>query len=147
MIFVKNIYQNIIVNVIPFELTYTDRDILEIIINNTSIYNVHLESMNYKQFQEARQIQLTTLINLVKTKRSICCGDFNIKHSINNIPELGTEHTYFSSRFNNGNYSERYDRVIFNDQLQCDLVGYLGNDKYEFGYCSDHNGIIFTLQT
>ena len=101
--------------------------------------------MNSKQFVEARECQLKTLLDIVKTSNSIVCGDFNIKHNISDVAEIGTEHTYFAHRFNNKNYSERYDRVICNDNIKCNFISYLGNEQYEFGYCSDHNGMVFNF--
>lgn len=61
------------------------------------------------------------------------------------IQELPTYDTYFACRFHSRNYSTRYDRVIFNPIIKCELNGYLGNDKYDGEYCSDHKGIVFTL--
>lgn len=143
--FVSNKFSNVEINIIPHIETYMDRDILETKIDGLSIYNVHLESTNSKQFKIAREKQLQSLIDLVKNGKSIACGDFNITYPIQNnyVNEIKLSDTYFSNRFTNSNFSANYDRIIFNNALNCEFLEYVGNTKFEFGYCSDHNGIIF----
>lgn len=143
--FVKEKYYDAKVNIIEHIHTEMGRDILEVIINGFHIYNVHLESL--AQSKMTREIQLNSLINLVKANRAIACGDFNIKDTImeESVYELGTANTYFAYRFHRRNYSTRYDRVIYNPIVKCQLQEYLGNHKYDIGYCSDHNGLVFNF--
>lgn len=143
--FVKEKYTNVTVNVIDHIYTEMGRDILEVIINGFYVYNVHLESLS--QGKVAREIQLTTLLNLIKVNRAIGCGDFNLRDPIiqPDVYELPTDNTYYAYRFHGRNYSTRYDRVIYNPIVKCEVVQYLGNQKYDMGYCSDHNGIVFTF--
>ena len=143
--FVKEEYCDAIVNIIDHIHTEMGRDILEVIINGFHIYNVHLESL--AQSKVIREIQLSWLLNLVKTNRGVACGDFNIRDPITDegVNELLTQNTYFAYRFHGRNYSARYDRVMYNPLIKCELQEYLGNDKCDIGYCSDHNGIVFTF--
>src|SRR5690606_15090312 len=100
-----------------------------------------------EQFKKIRSDQLDTITNLVSENKSICCGDFNIRHKIkhNAILELPLSDTYFSNRFNHKNsYTAPYDRVIYNSSIRCKFISYLGNTQYsDIGYCSDHNGVLF----
>ena len=146
--FVSNKFSNLEIKIIPYIETYMDRDILETKINGVSIYNVHLESTNSKQFKIAREKQLESLIDLVKKGKSVACGDFNITYPIkdNHINEIKLSNTYFSDRFSDSQFSANYDRVIFHNELDCEFLEYVGNALFEFGYCSDHNGIIFEFK-
>lgn len=137
--------QDATVNIIDYIHSKMGRDILEVVVNGFHIYNVHLESL--AQSKVIREIQLSMLLNLVQANRGIGCGDFNIRDSIidQGVSELPTQNTYFAYRFHGRNYSARYDRVVYNPVVKCELSEYLGNSKYDIGYCSDHNGIVFTF--
>lgn len=147
--FFKTCHQNVDINIIKYNLTYMDRDIMQISSNDITIYNVHLESMNTKQFRDIRLQQLDLLLNLVKNKLSVACGDFNINENIvhNDILTLPLKNTYFRHRFHNETtFEASYDKIIYNKNniRECKLIGYVGDILYEFGYCSDHNGILFS---
>lgn len=147
--FVKSNTNSVDVKIIPYALTYMDRDIMEIKTQNVTLYNVHLESMNTLQFKTIRSQQLNSLLCLMENKPAIACGDFNIVSDIyhDEISNAKSGNTYFSSRFNkNSSYEAPYDKIIYNKNFcSCDFLGHVGTDTYTFGYCSDHNGLLFNI--
>lgn len=136
--------------VIPFQRTLMYRDILEVSVGGVKVVNVHLESTNQPQFRDIRAQQLTTIHTMYQGTNVVVCGDFNINGPVTSegYRELSVEFsTFYAARFNPNNFEARFDHVLYAG-VRCQFLSQVGNEPYsDKRYCSDHNGIVFTINS
>lgn len=102
----------------------------------------HLESFRDEKSKKIRQIQLNEICENNKELNWIWIGDSNLDNTENHDMCNTPFNTYFSNRYHTNNFEHSYDKVWFSDVFQLENITYIGENKVNGIWLSDHNGLL-----